>query len=67
MLTALGVILTIAGWLTLMAGAYVSGTALVAFSWYLMGRADRNDEARFFGWLFLFALIAIAMGAVLTE
>lgn len=67
MLTALGVILTIAGGLLLLSGSPAWGIALIALSWYVIGKADRYDEARMFGWLFLFSLIAIALGGVLTE
>lgn len=67
MLTTLGILLTIVGGMTLVAGSYLWGAGMIALSWYFMARADRADEARFFGWIFLFALIAIALGGVLTE
>jgi len=67
MLTALGLILTIVGGLVLLAGSPVWGVGLIALSWYVISRADRYDEARMFVWLFLFAVIAIALGGVITE
>jgi len=67
MLTALGVILTIVGGMTFLAGSPVWGAGLIALSWYMIGRADRYDEARFWGWAFLFAVVAIALGGVIVE
>jgi membrane-bound ClpP family serine protease len=67
MLTALSVLLIIIGSMLMISEHFLWGVCLVGLALYVIGKADRNDEARFFGWLFVFAIVAISSGYVLTE